>query len=380
MRLIEPPGNDQLQYHDEFAAITASEFGAAMSGNPVDFAMLRSRGNLEADGVTFEELNLQGGPERCLRKGDWGDGHEVVLVTLELFMFLDRDDDMEVSTQAASVRLVFGTRRLTFPLDSNHLAVSDAGRDFDLEISFDGDASGATAIIAMLGDDLASASAIRTSHDHAEHPTQPSLFDLAHAFTGGTLDRSGARLRTAALALDADIEPSKFNVSGSALKNIFQRDLDLCFKVEASGGAASASTRSSLASAENVVEHREDVIDIHSIEVMSGRAAETFMAELIVLAATIRVRQNLVRLGAFLEGLLGFFVSRITVRVELHREAAIRPFDLIARRGAFNREDFVVAAGDAHPAWIPTTGSSRMRGESALVPDSPRVDREQVFS
>ena len=92
MRLIEPPGNDQLQYHDEFAAITASEFGAAMSGNPVDFAMLRSRGNLEAYGVAFEELDLQGGPERCLRKGDWGDGHEVVLVTLELFMFLDRDD------------------------------------------------------------------------------------------------------------------------------------------------------------------------------------------------------------------------------------------------------------------------------------------------
>ena len=380
MRLVEPPGNDQLQHYDEFAAITASESGAAMSGNSVDFTMLRSRRNLKADGAAFEELNIQGGPEGCLSKGDRRDAHEVVFVTLELFVFFDCNDDMEVSTQTASVRLIFGPRGFTFPLNSNHLTVSDTGGDFDVEIPFHGDASGATAIIAMLGDDLASSATVWTRHDHAEHPAQPGLFNLAHAFAGGTLDRSGSRLRTVALALDADIEPSKFHVSGSALKNIFQGDLDLCFEVEASGGAASTSTRSSLAAAENIVEHREDVIDIHSIEVVAGRTAESFMAKLIVLAATIWVRQDLVCFGAFLEGLFGFFVSRITVRVELHCETAIRPFDLIARRGAFNRENFVVAAGDAHPAWIPTTGCSRMRGESALIPNSPRVDREQVFS
>ena len=68
------------------------------------------------------------------------------------------------------------------------------------------------------------------------------------------------------------------------------------------------------------------------------------------------------------------------VRVELHRQPSIRPLDLVAGRGAFDGEDFVVAAGDAHPAWIPAIGDSRMRGESVFAPNSPRVDREYGFS
>ena len=121
---LSSTGNDQLQHHDEFASFAASESRAAMPGNPVDLAMLGSRRKLEADGAAFEQRYLDGRTQRCLSEGDRSDGHEIVLVPLEIVVLLDRDDDMEVPTRAASVGLVFGARGLTFSLDANHLSVT----------------------------------------------------------------------------------------------------------------------------------------------------------------------------------------------------------------------------------------------------------------
>ena len=57
------------------------------------------------------------------------------------------------------------------------------------------------------------------------------------------------------------------------------------------------------------------------------------VAEAIVEAALLGVGENRVRLGALLEFLFGELVARIAIRVELHRQLAVRALDLGLGRG-----------------------------------------------
>ena len=63
--------------------------------------------------------------------------------------------------------------------------------------------------------------------------------------------------------------------------------------------------------------------------VVHARAAQTLVAELVVLLAFVGVAEDFVGLGAFLELGLGFFVVGILVGVILHRQSAIGPLDIV---------------------------------------------------
>jgi hypothetical protein len=65
-------------------------------------------------------------------------------------------------------------------------------------------------------------------------------------------------------------------------------------------------------------------------------------AELVVLLARFRVRENLVRLVDLLEPLLGFFVFRIEVRMILPSELPVGRLDLFLGRRLGNPEDRVI--------------------------------------
>ena len=94
--------------------------------------------------------------------------------------------------------------------------------------------------------------------------------------------------------------------------------------------------------AEDVVEHREDVADVHVREVVLPLDAG--VAELVVAPALLVVGQDLVRLGALLERAPRPrpSVAVVAVGVILHRQLAIGALDLVAVGGLGDAEDFVI--------------------------------------
>ena len=64
------------------------------------------------------------------------------------------------------------------------------------------------------------------------------------------------------------------------------------------------------------------------------------MAEAVVEAALLGVGEHRVRLGRFLELLLGRLVARIAIRVVLHRQLAVRALDLAVGRACARRRGF----------------------------------------
>src|SRR5205085_6095029 len=112
--------------------------------------------------------------------------------------------------------------------------------------------------------------------------------------------------------------------------------------------AAARTTEAAAEAAEDLVEHREDVADIHVREVVLPHPGHALVAELVVALSLRRIGEDLVRLGALLELelRLGLALALVAVRVILHRQPAIRALDLLAVGGAGDAQDFVVIAFD----------------------------------
>jgi len=68
------------------------------------------------------------------------------------------------------------------------------------------------------------------------------------------------------------------------------------------------------------------------------------MSEAVVSAAFVAIRQNGVRLAAFLELFFRVGVVGIAIRVKLERQLAVGTLDLLVARPAGNPEDLVVIA------------------------------------
>jgi hypothetical protein len=68
------------------------------------------------------------------------------------------------------------------------------------------------------------------------------------------------------------------------------------------------------------------------------------VAEAIVETSLLRVGEDGVRLGALLEFLFGELVARVAVRMEFHRQPAVRALDFGLGRGLGDFEDLVVIA------------------------------------
>src|SRR5262249_39596319 len=68
----------------------------------------------------------------------------------------------------------------------------------------------------------------------------------------------------------------------------------------------------------------------------------------------VRVAQEVVGNGDFLEGLLGLLISRVEVRVQLLRQLAISLLDLVGAGAALHAEDFVriAHAPPRYSSWL----------------------------
>src|ERR1700733_10099365 len=92
--------------------------------------------------------------------------------------------------------------------------------------------------------------------------------------------------------------------------------------------------------AKNIGEMRENIVRI--LVMPEIIRANTFVAETVVPGALIAIAQYLVSFGRFLEFFFGFFIIRISVRMKLHSELAIRFLYLIDRRRPNDFENLII--------------------------------------
>src|SRR5207302_4688324 len=148
--------------------------------------------------------------------------------------------------------------------------------------------------------------AVRAGGDHAEHSAEALLGDASLSAALGTDDGRASGFCSSPVAFFALVLFFEFDGSLSADGDFFQGEFDLGFQIEAAmlamgaracrpPAAKSAAERP----AEDVVEHREDVPDIHVRKIV--RPLYALVAQLIVAGALVLVRQHLVGLSAFLE-------------------------------------------------------------------------------
>src|SRR5262249_26295889 len=90
---------------------------------------------------------------------------------------------------------------------------------------------------------------------------------------------------------------------------------------------------------------------------------------LVVLLSLLGVAQYLIRLRDLLEGLGGFRVVRILIRVMLRGELAVLLFDLVLRCGRGNAEDRVevLRLGHGSQYVLSRSTASRQRGRGAAA-------------
>ena len=172
----------------------------------------------------------------------------------------------------------------------------------------------------------------------------------------GDVPGSGA----VALAGFAGLVARNLDAGLDALRRLLELDLEVVAKV---GAALRAGAAAAAAEAENVAEAAEDVFEAGELRrIESLRAADAGVAEAIVARALVAVAEDGVRLGRFLECVLGLLVARVAIGVELQRQLAIRALDLLIGRGARDLEDLVVVAL-AHDALATLT----MRGTQQAI-------------
>src|SRR5699024_5433308 len=136
----------------------------------------------------------------------------------------DADHHMQVTARAATAA------RLTFAGDAHGLAVVNARGDLHRQHAFARLAAAAAAVAARIGDHLARPATRGAGRDHAEHPAEAGLGDLALSGAGDAGDRLAAGRRAAALAGFAGVLPGELDFPLDAGRDVFQRNLHLGFE------------------------------------------------------------------------------------------------------------------------------------------------------
>ena len=96
---------------------------------------------------------------------------------------------------------------------------------------------------------------------------------------------------------------------------------------------ASKTTASAASSSEEVAEHGEDIVHVHTAGTVSARTAlKRLVTELIVTLTFFGVVKDVIRLRRLLELLLCLLVTWITIRMILHRKLTVGGLDLVRRR------------------------------------------------
>ena len=169
----------------------------------------------------------------------------------------------------------------------------------------------------------------------------------AYSVTRTVTGRTGFWLRTSLAARTVTSRTghvlANLKLLGASCEGFLQGELSLNAQVSSlillwlsatasKATAESAESAESPVSAEDVAKHREDVIHVHAgstTESAAESALRTVESKLVVLLTLLRVVQNLVSLGSFLELFFRLLVARVAVRVILDGYLAVSLLDFV---------------------------------------------------
>jgi hypothetical protein len=295
--------------------------------------------------------------ERRRHHGDRNAREDVGAVALEQLMRLDRQEDVEVPGRPAT------QPRLTFASEADARTILHTLRDVDRQRPLPRDAAGSRAVLARVLNGFSPALAIGTGPLDGEEALGRAHLAVAGAGRTGGRPRAGFGSGTAALlAGDAGRHTDLRRLAGVGLR---QRDLEVVAQIRAAlaprAGARSAPAAHELA--EEIVEdvrHRRGEVRAEPAGSPTG-PLECRVTELVVGGTLLRVLQDLIGLGDFLEALLGPGIARIAVRMALLGQLAKSRFKVLLAGLPRQSEDFVIVA----PGHLTDTRSTPARKDQA---------------
>ena len=160
----------------------------------------------------------------------------------------------------------------------------------------------------------------------------------------------------------ACFEPRDLDGRLDPFGRFFERDLEVVPQVGSALGASAAAAAEQIAEPEHVAESAEDVFEAgerRRIEARARLRRDAGMPEPVIPAALLRVGENGVCLGRFLETFLGGMIARVAIGIILKRQFAIGALDLLIV-GVFGNAQNVVVIAFAHAlATFTMAGRSR---------------------
>jgi len=215
-----------------------------------------------------------------------------------------------------------------FPAQPEAGARLDAGRNLDLDDFGNLFPAGAPAVLAGVGDGLSQSATIRAGGADTEEAA--GLGDLTTAATPRTYLRCGSRRRSGPAAFMTSLKFVDIDVPGEAKGGFHERDLHVIAQIGPRPGRASrpgSPVAESEDVAEDIAKTRKNIVETG--KALETRTAQSLVAILIVDFPFLLVAEDFIGLGGFLEFVLRFPVPRISVRVVLHRHAAVTFLDFL---------------------------------------------------
>ena len=238
-----------------------------------------------------------------------------------MLFFLNKDKQVAIDTAVAC--------RITLSANGKLHSIGNTRRDMKRNDGFVANNTFAITFRTLLDDNFAFATASRTCrlrlHLSENRVGYTSYNTRSTTRVAGLCPTIAIRSRPVAMATRHIFLYLNLLIYTSS--NILQRHLHLDTQIRTTVHAA-ASTRTSEATkppeasempTEDIAELREYIIHRHSPEATACGRSSTYasMSELVVALAFLRVAQDIVCLGSFLEFLFSLFVSRVLVRMVL---------------------------------------------------------------
>src|SRR5205823_4253195 len=197
---------------------------------------------------------------------------------------------------------------------------------------------------AWIGNHGSGATAFGARARHAEKPLLET--NLAASSARSACRRRMARRRTCSSAILTGIKGAEVYLRGLAEERLFEFKGQIGANVFAFLGPAAASPTASAEHIVNAEQIAENVVQVLEWETFkaSSRSPHALVSVAVIASTLFGIHQDAVSLGGLFEFDFGFGVTRVAVRMELHRQLAVCAFDFLLPGCASYAQNFVVIA------------------------------------